>query len=362
MSIPVAPTDLAGVLPRFGTGYLLTTDGERVKAVHVAPRLLDGLLRLARPGGGSLRNVGGGAAVTLVWPPRDDPGFSLIVDGTAAPDGDDLVVTPTGAVLHKPVAASDEGAAQPFWITAFLDLAPATWASAPAHWAALTGSTLSDLRGADDEFATLEPADGHAHLKLQRTAAGNDPARLHLDLHVPDPATAATRAVALGAVVVHTSEHGYVVLRSPGGLPFCLVAHPACLRSSPVEHDGGHRSLVDQVCLDIPPRLFDAELAFWSTLTGWAPRPSSTSAEFTALHRPAGQPLRLLLQRLDDDQPHVGAHLDLACSDRAAELERHLALGATHVADHRHCSVLTDPSGTPYCLTDRDPVTGLLPD
>ena len=30
--------------------------------------------------------------------------MTLLVDGTAAVDGEDVRVTPTGAVLHKPVA------------------------------------------------------------------------------------------------------------------------------------------------------------------------------------------------------------------------------------------------------------------
>lgn len=376
MSIPVELTDLATVLPRYGPGYLLSTDGTRVKAVHVAPVLSGGDLRVPRPGGGSLRNVGTGAPVTLVWPPRDDPGFSLIVDGTAradGPQGEDLVVTPTGAVLHKPVTADDDSAAHPFWISAFLDVDASAWATAPSYWAAVTGSTVSAPRGEHGEFVTLGPGDGHAYLKAQRVGdtvapaagpSGSGPrpgTRIHLDLHVPDVRRATTRAVGLGAALTHESEHGYAVLTSPGGLTFCLVDHPACLRPAPLTLDDAHRSLVDQVCVDVPPSRFDTEVAFWSTLTGWVPRPSDTAPEFVALTRPGGHPLRILLQRLDDEQPHVGAHLDLACSDRQAELARHLALGATHVADHRHCSVLTDPTGAPYCLTDRDPDTGVVP-
>jgi hypothetical protein len=30
--------------------------------------------------------------------------MTLLVDGTGAADGDDVRITPTGAVLHKPVA------------------------------------------------------------------------------------------------------------------------------------------------------------------------------------------------------------------------------------------------------------------
>ena len=44
--------------------------------------------------------------------PPHTGGLLLLVDGTAARDGEDLVVTPTGAVLHRPVG-SDHGPAVP---------------------------------------------------------------------------------------------------------------------------------------------------------------------------------------------------------------------------------------------------------
>ena len=72
---------------------------------------------------------------------------------------------------------------------------------------------------------------------------------------------------------------------------------------------------------------------------------------------PPSQPLQLLLQRLGDDEGEVRAHLDLATTDRAAETERHLALGAglRRVADG--WTVLVDPAGSAYCVTDRAPGT-----
>ena len=115
MSIPVDLEALPQQLARFATAYLLTTSGTAVKAVAAAPVVQDGLLRVPGPGRGSLANAEARPAVTLLWPPTgatEPTGFTLLVDGTAARDGDDLVVTPTWAVLHRP-AGSDHGPAVP---------------------------------------------------------------------------------------------------------------------------------------------------------------------------------------------------------------------------------------------------------
>ncbi|WP_369215436.1 VOC family protein, partial [Streptomyces flavofungini] len=55
------------------------------------------------------------------------------------------------------------------------------------------------------------------------------------------------------------------------------------------------------------------------------------------------------------------AHLDLSCTDPTAIRPWHESLGATFVSQGRHWLVMHDPTGTPYCLTGRDPVTGRVP-
>jgi hypothetical protein len=54
----------------------------------------------------------------------------------------------------------------------------------------------------------------------------------------------------------------------------------------------------------------------------------------------------------------VRAHHDQAADDRAAEVSRHDGLGASLDAEGRGWTVLRDPAGAPYCVTDRDPATG----
>jgi hypothetical protein len=244
-----------------------------------------------------------------------------------------------------------------FWCSAFLDFTPAAFEAGGQFWAEVTGYRVSPFRGEQNQFATLLPPVGDSFLRVQRLGAG--PSRVHLDLHVPDPTASARTAVELGATIAFAAPDDYVVLTSPAGLTFCFVTHSAGHRPPPTRW-GEHSSLVDQVCLDVPAADADRETEFWATLTGWAPR-SSSAPQFRPLQRPAGMPLRLMIQIVGDDRQPATAHLDLACDDRAAETERHQVLGAAVRTVAEHYTVLTDPAGSAYCITDRDPVTGLLP-
>jgi predicted enzyme related to lactoylglutathione lyase len=244
-------------------------------------------------------------------------------------------------------------------MTAFLDFPAATFEQGSAFWQEVTGSAMSAPRGPHAEFATLRPAQGDAFLRVQRLQDG--PAGCHLDVHADDVTAAAARAEGLGAAVIRQPD-GYVVLRSPGGLSFCIVGHDGESERPPPTRPGEHSSLVDQLSVDIPPESYGQEREFWSRLTGW-PQSSGSRAEFTFLSRPDGMPLRLLLQRLDE--PHRGrvgctAHLDLACDDVPAERARHELLGARVVRVMATWTTLRDPAGLLYCITGRNPATGKL--
>ncbi|MCA2214958.1 VOC family protein [Jidongwangia harbinensis] len=236
------------------------------------------------------------------------------------------------------------------WVTGFLDTPAASAAAAEAFWAAVTGSGWSARRGGG-AFATLLPPGGDAFLRVQ--VVGDGPARCHLDLHTDAVAQVADLAESLGARRVHV-EPDLVVCRSPAGLPFCVVRWQGeRVRPAAVAWRGGQRSLVDQVCLDLPRAGFDAEAGFWAALTGWERRAVGLP-EFDVLRRPQGQPLRLLLQRTGGES--AGMHLDLACDDVAAEVARHVTLGASvvrRVPDD--WTTLRDPAGREYCVTARSP-------
>jgi hypothetical protein len=244
------------------------------------------------------------------------------------------------------------------WTTAFLDAPTPTHTADVAFWAAATNATVSARRGDVAQFATLVPADGDAFLRVQRL--GDQP-RIHVDLHVDDLDAQVGLALRLGAAVLAREDH--VVLASPGGFVFCLVRDAGeRVRPAAVTGPLGGASLVDQVCLDVPAASIDVERAFWPALTGWAAHRGSRR-EFTVLDRPAGMPLRIMLQELGDDDPRrdVTAHLDVACG-RSLDAVRddHLALGAQVVGPGHGWAVMRDTVGRVYCLTPRDPLTGLM--
>jgi hypothetical protein len=248
------------------------------------------------------------------------------------------------------------------WTTVFLDLPAESFDDAVSFWTEVTAGTLSATRGPDGAFATLLPAGGDAYLRVQRVLEGTG--GVHLDLHIgPDESLGdvAVRATALGARE-RFRQDGLVVLDSPGGFAFCLVRWDGEREvPAPVELGWGGANRADQLCLDIPPELYDAERSFWERLTGW-PAHASALPDFSYLERPAGIPVRLLFQRRAQADPggKVSGHLDLACADRAALAQRHVAAGARVVATFKHWITMADPAGHAYCLTVRDPKTGTL--
>ncbi|WP_328750432.1 VOC family protein [Streptomyces sp. NBC_00285] len=239
------------------------------------------------------------------------------------------------------------------WTYAFVDRPVARFAQACDFWTTVTGTRLSEFRGGRREFVTLLPEDADSCVKLQAVASG--PGGAHLDFPVDDVREFARSAEALGARVV-ADQGTLVVLRSPAGQLFCTEPWRGQSTRPPVIHG----SRLDQVCLDVPPSLHSAEVAFWSALLPDWDSVAGSLPEFHVLKPPPGLPIRILLQRLGDERP-VAAHLDLACADIESTRAEHERLGAEFVARHRNWTVLRDPAGGLYCLTRRDPETGGLP-
>ena len=80
--------------------------------VTVEPQLRDAVLDVGLIGGHTRENLAQRSDVTLLWPPREPGGYSLIVDGRAevAESGSETVrleVVPIRALLHRDADSAD---------------------------------------------------------------------------------------------------------------------------------------------------------------------------------------------------------------------------------------------------------------
>jgi len=101
---------LAAALPDYPFAYLITVDDDyRVHTVTVEPTLREATIDVGLIGGRTRNNLAHRADLTLLWPPREPGGYSLIVDGKAelsdpqdpADEAARLGVVPTRALLHR---------------------------------------------------------------------------------------------------------------------------------------------------------------------------------------------------------------------------------------------------------------------
>lgn len=101
MSVRVDLDQLADTLASFSFAYLITVgDDFHAHTVAVDPVLSDGVLDIGSVGNTTRRNAAE-RDVTVIWPPREPGGYTLIVDGVAELSGDQMRVVPGRAVLHR---------------------------------------------------------------------------------------------------------------------------------------------------------------------------------------------------------------------------------------------------------------------
>lgn len=244
------------------------------------------------------------------------------------------------------------------WLTAFLDFPAAQFGPEVTFWRAIAGSTVSPPSGAHREFASLEPFNGDPHLRVQRIDDG--PGGLHLDLSVDDLRAAAAEAIALGANTVRDAADGHLTCESPAGLAFCIVEwHGEAERSRPIRWPGDTISIIDQICIDVPAALFDREVVFWAQMFG-QPTEVTSRPELTALHRDPRLAIGIVLQRYgtENTATRATAHLDLAATAVDEEVGRHEGWGAQVLERMPNWTVMADPVGRRYCITNRNPRTG----
>ena len=102
MSIAVPLEELGDALAVHPWGYLLTVNAEAQTRILAVPTdFTDGCLR-CEAGRSARENISLHREVTMVFPPSDGSGFSLVVDGVAELHTETVVVRPTWAVLHRP--------------------------------------------------------------------------------------------------------------------------------------------------------------------------------------------------------------------------------------------------------------------
>jgi hypothetical protein len=103
VSIEVGLTELAAALRQHPFVYLLTVgDSPRPHVVASSATMADGVIVVPDAGRRSRQAIMVNPVVTLLAPPGEPGGYSLIVDGSAELTIDSVLVTPTRAVLHRP--------------------------------------------------------------------------------------------------------------------------------------------------------------------------------------------------------------------------------------------------------------------
>lgn len=108
MSMKVELGELEARIGGFGFAYLVTVADEGpAHVLAVMPEVTDAGLLVGGIGKHSVGNATARPGVTLVWPPVEDGGYSLIVDGTATVGDSELTVIPTKAILHRPAPGAD---------------------------------------------------------------------------------------------------------------------------------------------------------------------------------------------------------------------------------------------------------------
>jgi Pyridoxamine 5'-phosphate oxidase len=108
MSVKVELGELAGTLADFDVAYLVTVSDEgRSHVLSVWAEPTDAGLVVEGVGRHTQTNASAHPDVTLVFPPLQAGGYTLLVDGTATVDDTTVTVVPAKAILHRPAASPD---------------------------------------------------------------------------------------------------------------------------------------------------------------------------------------------------------------------------------------------------------------
>ena len=107
MSIPVEPADIGKQMEQFGTAaYVLTVRDDATPHIAHLDVRLDGEVLRCGASRSAAANVAQRPNISVLWPPHEPGGYSMIVDAVARTaeraDGLELELRPTSGVLHRP--------------------------------------------------------------------------------------------------------------------------------------------------------------------------------------------------------------------------------------------------------------------
>lgn len=110
--MPASPADLASQISAHGDSAQLVTVNPQgrphVVAVSVSASSAGDALSVAA-GSTTRANIGVHPGVTLLWSPPPGGEYTLVVDGDARPDGDNVTIRPSSALLHRVAHAIGDG-------------------------------------------------------------------------------------------------------------------------------------------------------------------------------------------------------------------------------------------------------------
>jgi hypothetical protein len=111
VSVPIPLEKLREAVGERGPlAFLLTVSADTRPHAVQCPVRWDGEALAVTVGRRSAANASARPAVSLLYPARGASDYSLIVDGTAVMAANELRITPTAAVLHRPAALPDHAA------------------------------------------------------------------------------------------------------------------------------------------------------------------------------------------------------------------------------------------------------------
>ena len=115
MSIPVEPADVGKQMERFGTAaYVLTVRDDATPHIAHLDLRLDGDVLRCGASRSAAANVAQRPSISVLWPPHEVGGYSMIVDAEArtvdGADGLELELRPTSGVLHRPATPATPAA------------------------------------------------------------------------------------------------------------------------------------------------------------------------------------------------------------------------------------------------------------